>query len=68
MDKRRDFRHSLAERRNFRCPIFGALCSRPCCPCHQMGLPTVAVVVVLTTITMQNEEGKMVDLYVPRKW
>jgi hypothetical protein len=33
-----------------------------------MGLPTVAVGVVLTTITMQNEEGKMVDLYVPRKW
>jgi len=22
----------------------------------------------LPVVTMQNEEGKMVDLYVPRKW
>jgi hypothetical protein len=25
-------------------------------------------VAVPPTVTMQNEEGKMVDLYVPRKW
>jgi hypothetical protein len=29
---------------------------------------SVAVAVVPPTVTMQNEEGKMVDLYVPRKW
>jgi hypothetical protein len=29
---------------------------------------SVAVAVVSPTVTMQNEEGKMVDLYVPRKW
>jgi len=28
---------------------------------------SVAVAVVSPTVTMQNEEGKMVDLYVPRK-
>jgi hypothetical protein len=29
---------------------------------------SVALAVVPPTVTMQNEEGKTVDLYVPRKW
>ncbi|KAG0551154.1 hypothetical protein BDA96_01G398600, partial [Sorghum bicolor] len=36
-------------------------------PCFLPSRDQVAVAVVSPTVTMQNEEGKMVDLYVPRK-